>query len=117
MRRLALACALLFSVSLTGCLAGPHQLRRTVDDWDNKMYVKSPWVDAVLWIVPVFPILNFGATIGDFFVTDGYTFWIKDAFTGQGGTGFKHYDVQSTKTMKSLLSDDGKFLQATTTGG
>lgn len=111
MRKLAIAFSLFASLSITGCAAGPHQLKRTVDDWDQKLYVQSPWLDAVLWVVPVFPLAHFGASIADFFVTDAYTFWIKDAFGGQGGTGYKHYDAGAARNMKSLLMPDGKFLE------
>jgi hypothetical protein len=92
-------------------MAGPHQLRRTVDDWDQKLYVKSPWIDAVLWVVPVFPLANFGAWVGDFFVTDAYAFWFKDAWDGKG-TGFEHYKQEWTDgRMKSLLSSDSGFIR------
>ncbi len=110
MRKLALGLALLCGALFTGCMAGPHQLQRTVDDWDRKMYVENPWLDAALWVVPVIPFAHFGAGIGDFFVTDAYTFWVKDAFSGEKGTGFRHSDVPAEKSMGSLLGD-GKFLE------
>jgi hypothetical protein len=113
MRKIVFALGLLCSMSLTSCLAGPHQLNRTVDDWDRKVYVDSPWLNAVLWIVPVFPLAHFGAAIGDFLICDAYAFWLKDAFGGKGGTGFVHADVSAERTMKSLLRDDGKFLEIT----
>ena len=110
MRRVALILSMLSCLWLTGCLAGPHQLRRSVDDWDHKMYVQQPWIDAILWVVPVFPILTFGAGIGDFIITDAYAFWFKDAWDGKG-TGFRHATVEPTDgAMNSLLLDDGKFL-------
>ena len=96
---------------LAGCAAGPHQLRRTVDDLDHKLYVQQPWVDGILWFVPVFPLLHFGAGIGDFFIGDAYAFWIKDAWDGKG-TGFRHLEVEATDgAMNSLMMDDGKFLE------
>ena len=111
MRKFALTLSLIACLGLTGCLAGPHQLKRTVADWDQEMYVKSPWINAVLWIVPVYPLLNFGAGIGDFFIGDAYSFWIKDAWDGKG-TGFKHYEPTPTDgQMYSLLLDDGEFLK------
>lgn len=110
MRKIALTLALLGSVAFTSCMAGPHQLKRTVDDLDRKVYVQSPWLDAVLWIVPVFPLAHFGASIGDFFITDAYAFWFKDAFGGKGGTGFDHANIEQSRTMGSLVGD-GKFLQ------
>jgi hypothetical protein len=111
MRRFAVALLLVGSLALSSCLAGPHQLKRSVDDWDQKMYVQSPWIDAVLWIVPVFPIAHFIAGIGDFLIVDAYAFWFKDAWDGKG-TGFKHYEVTPTDgAMRSLLIDDAKFLE------
>lgn len=108
---LALLATTVMCFSFTSCAAGPHQLKRTVDDWDHKMYVSSPWLDAVLWVVPMWPILYFGAGIGDFLIVDAYAFWFKDAWDGKG-TGFKHYDVAPTDgQMTSLLADGSKFLE------
>lgn len=90
---------------LCGCAAGPHQLRRTVDDWDHKVYVNSPWLNAALWIVPVYPVCTVGAAVLDFAVTDPYYFWFDDAWDGNG-TGFQHLDVEWTDGhVDSLLSD------------
>jgi hypothetical protein len=111
LRRTAIILSILSCLWLSSCLAGPHQLRRTVDDWDHKVYVKQPWVDVALWVVGVFPLLNAGAMIGDIVITDAYAFWAKDAWDGKG-TGYRHFDVQLTKgAMNSLLMDDGKFLE------
>ena len=108
MKKLCLSLAL--ATSLAACAAGPHQLRRTVDDWDQKLYVDNPWVDGVLWFVPVIPLVGFGAMIGDFFVTDAYAFWFKDAWD-QKGTAFAHYNpVPTDGSMHSLLHDDASFL-------
>ncbi len=108
---LTLAVAAVTAFSLTSCSAGPHQLKRSVDDWDHKMYVNSPWLNGVLWFVPVFPILHFGAGIGDFFVTDAYAFWFKDAWDGKG-TGFKHAEVAPTDgQMSSLMNEGASFLE------
>lgn len=111
MRKIAIVLLLAVSGLFAGCSAGPHQLQRTVDDWDGKLYVDSPWINAVLWVVPVIPLARFGASIGDFFVTDAYAFWLNDAFGGKGGTGFRHKDIPAERTMGSLLRDDGKFLK------
>ena len=89
MRKLALGLVFLFSVSLTSCFAGPHQLSRSVDDWDGKTYVESPWINAALWILPI-PAMKFGAKIGDMLVTDAVTFWGTDAWNGENGAGFVH---------------------------
>lgn len=112
MRKLALSLTALCALTFSGCIVGPHQLARTVDDWDREMYVKSPWLDAALNIFFVMPIARFGASIGDFFVTDAYTFWVKDAFGDGTGTGFRHADVPASRSMGSLIGD-GKFLEIT----
>ena len=112
MRKIAIGCALGLTLTFTSCFSGPHQLRRTVDNWDQKLYVDSPWLNVVLTIIPVIPLAYFGAQIGDFFVSDGYMFWIKDAFTGKGGTGFEYNQVEAkTRWVNSLLSDDGGYLK------
>ena len=100
--------------SLTSCLAGPHQLRRTVDDWDAKMYASSPLIDGILWFpVPMYPILNWGAMIGDFFVGDAYSFWFHDVWDGKG-TGFEHFKVEANDgKMGSLLNDNAGWLKVT----
>lgn len=98
------------ALSFSSCSAGPHQLKRTVDDWDHKMYVDNPWLNGVLWFVPVFPLCHFGAGIGDFFVGDAYAFWFHDAWD-QKGTGFKHADVAPTDGQVGSLMGDGKFLK------
>ena len=111
MRKLLIAAAMLAALTLSGCLAGPHQLRRSVDDWDHRTYVESPWLDAALWVVPVFPLSYLGAVLADFFVVDAYAFWFRDAWDGRG-TGFRHLDVAATDgVMQSLLIDDGVLLE------
>jgi len=95
--------------SMTSCFAGPHQLRRTVDDWDQKLYVQNPWLDSVLWIVPVFPFANYGAYFVDFFV-DGYHFWVHDAWDMKG-TGYKHANIEWTDGYVGSLIDGGEFIK------
>ena len=96
-----LACTLL----LSSCFAGPHQLRRSLDDWDNRNYVNSPWWAATLWLTGVMPITYTVAVLGDLFVTDPWAFWLDDAWDG-AGTGFEHAPVQWTDgRMASLLFD------------
>jgi hypothetical protein len=111
MKKTLVVLPLLALGGLSSCLAGPHQLRRSVDDWDQKMYVQSPWIDGVLWFIPVIPIAGYVAAIGDFFIGDAYAFWFKDAWD-QKGTAYTHFNVTPTDgSMSSLLNDDGKFLE------
>jgi hypothetical protein len=99
------------ALAISACSAGPHQLTRSVDDWDHKNYVESPIMNGVLHFIPVIPLVSFFAMVGDFFTGDAYSFWVKDAWDGKG-TGFDHYEVTPTDgAMGSLLNDDGKWLQ------
>jgi hypothetical protein len=107
----SLALGTVAALSTTSCSAGPHQLRRTVDDWDHKMYVNSPWLDGVLWFIPVIPLATFVGAFGDFFITDAYAFWFHDAWDGKG-TGYEHLKVDATDgKMGSLLMDGSSWLQ------
>ena len=108
---LAIALTVGLSFSFQSCLAGPHQLRRSVDDWESKLYTESPWVAAALNVIPVIPLAFFGAQIGDFFVTDGYHFWFKDAWDGKG-TGFEHQQfLGEDGHMKSMLVGTGSWMK------
>ncbi len=111
MRRHSMILALAMCLALPGCLAGPHQLERSVADFDQEIYGDSPWLNFVLWVVPVFPILWVGAKAGDFLVTDAYAFWVEDAWAGDGGTGFKHLNAQSQKSVQSLMREDSEWLR------
>ncbi len=105
MRTLRRRLALLGAASLAACAAGPHQLRRSIDDWDHKTYVNSPWWSAALWVVPVMPAAYAGAFVGDFLITDPWAFWCEDAWDGKG-TGFEHLKVEWTDgRMNSLWSE------------
>ncbi len=115
MRKIAIALGLGLALVLGGCLAGPHQLRRTVDDFDQKLYVDSPIIDGILWFpIPAFYIGYWGASIGDFFL-DGYHFWIEDVWANEG-KGFKHIDPQGSKIVYSLMRDESKFAQVSEGG-
>ena len=104
-RRRALLAACLLAFPLTSCLAGPHQLRRSVDDWDNNVYTNSPWWNATLWIVPVIPLTSIGASVVDFLVTDPWAFWFDDAWDGSG-TAFEHLHVEPTDGfVRSLMME------------
>ncbi len=85
------------------CLAGPHQLRRTVDDWDHQLYVNAPWMNGMLHVVPVIPLATAVAFLADFCVADAVTFWFDDAWGGTG-TGFEHLRIATPDgRMQSLM--------------
>lgn len=107
MRKFVTALTLLAALSLGSCLAGPQYFRRSLDDLDQKVYVNSPIVDGILWVIPVFPIGYYLSYFVDFFV-NGYAFWIKDVWSGEG-TGFVHADIEKKKMIKSLVRDDSEF--------
>jgi hypothetical protein len=100
------AIAVMASVAfLTSCAAGPHQVRRSLDDLDQKIYVNSPWWSAALWVIPVIPVGMAGSFVLDFLITDPWAFWFDDAWDGNG-TGFEHAKVEWVDgRMGSLLLD------------
>ena len=113
LRPLASLAALAALTLLGGCLAGPHQLRRTVDDWDQKQYVNTPRWNALMWIVPVWPAMHASAFAFDFLVTDPYAFFFDDLWDGRG-TGFEHVPVEWTDgRMQSLLLDQTRWTRTT----
>jgi len=110
MRKLVASIAIVVAaLSFSSCLAGPHQLRRSVDDLDQKMYIDNPWLNAALWVLP-FPVMYAGASFGDFFVGDAYAFWFHDAWDHKG-TGFKHADITPTDGQVGSLVGNGQFLE------
>ncbi|RMH05160.1 MAG: hypothetical protein D6702_01195 [Planctomycetota bacterium] len=110
MKKILLLVAVMAALLLPSCAAGPHQLQRTVDDWDHELYVDSPLLNGVLYVIPVIPIAKYAAAIGDFLIVDAYSFWIEDLWDGKG-TGFQHYEVTPTDgQLGSLLIDDAGFL-------
>ncbi|MEQ1630772.1 MAG: hypothetical protein ABL997_00270 [Planctomycetota bacterium] len=90
----------------SACFAGPHQLRRTVDDWDNRLYVQSPWMNGMLHVVPVIPLATVCAFVADFFVADAVTFWLDDAWGGTG-TGFDHLRIETPDGRAQSLMIEG----------
>lgn len=100
----------LCATTLASCFVGPHQLRHSVDDWDQRLYVESPWLDAGLWIVPVIPTLTLLAGAADFLVVDPYFFWGSDAWDGNG-TGFEPAPTEPDKWTESLMSDRSRWLR------
>ncbi len=104
-KRIRHVAVLMLAGLLGACAAGPHQLRRTVDDWDHKLYVNSPLLDGALWIVPVMPVGYALAFVGDFVIGDAWHFWFHDLWDG-AGTGFEHLPVEATDgAVQSLLMD------------
>lgn len=111
MKKTLVALSLVSALVLSSCLAGPKQLARSVDDWDQKLYVEQPWVDAILNAIPVIPIAGMLAGFVDFFTDNAYYFWFKDAWDGKG-TGFKHYEVPPVDgQLESMLIPDAKFFE------
>ena len=109
MKKTLAALALGGALISSSCAAGPHQLARTVDDFDHKLYQQNPLLDGVLWVVPVIPFAYFGASFVDFF-TDGYHFWFNDVWDGQGTTIKRWTPEDDSRQVRSLLLDDAKFL-------
>lgn len=105
----SLAAAALAGLTLSSCAAGPHQLQRSVDDYDAQLYIENPLLNGVLWVIPVFPFAMFGAMVGDFFVVDAYHFWGKDLWRGEG-TAFDHWDPDLAGPHVNSLAVSGPFL-------
>jgi len=84
---------------LTGCICGPNRLSRGWDDEVNTLYSKSPWVHGALLqeIIPVYPIVGFFMSVGDFIVLNTWYFWTDDAWDGHGA-GFVHTAPPGPKT-------------------
>jgi len=93
------------SMLLGSCASGPHQLRRSVDDWDQKIYVNSPWLNAGMWLVGIYPVCHAGAIAFDFILTDPYHFWFEDAWDGNG-TGYRHLEIDWTDGWTDCLFSD-----------
>lgn len=103
MLRLALRLSAVALLGLGACAAGPKQLQRSVDDWDRELYVEKPLLNGVLHVVPVIPIAQLAAAIGDFFVVNPYHFWLEDVWDGKG-TNFEHAEVESRDgAVRSLM--------------
>jgi hypothetical protein len=104
--------AITFGLLLTGCAAGPHQLSRSIDDWDQKIYVNSPWLNAAMWVVPIYPVMHVGARAIDFAITDPYYFWFQDAWDGNG-TGFRHMHIDYTDGwVDCVLADRAAWIRS-----
>ena len=96
---------------MASCTAGPKQLQRSLDDWDRDMYVERPLVNGVLHVVPVIPLMDFVASIGDALIVNPYFFWFVDVWDDKG-TNFEystiedqngHLDSLNTKPNNGLM--------------
>lgn len=105
MTKLLAAAAVLAALSLSSCVAGPKQLLRSVDDWDRRSYVDNPWLNAGMWLVPVFPVCFAGAALGDFCVGNVVAFWGGDAWDGMG-TGYQPLQVLATDGQVDSMLDE-----------
>ena len=111
MRRAGLALALLTCFCFTSCFAGPKQLQRSVDDWDNKLYVQTPWMDGLMWTVPIIPAAHFIAFTLDTLIVNACSFWLEDAWDCKG-TGFRHLVVEPQDgEMRSLMMGDSDMMK------
>lgn len=111
MKRTLCTLAVGMTLFLGACAAGPQQLSRSVDDYDQKLYIQNPWLDGILYVIPVIPLAKYVAAIGDFFIGNAYAFWFKDAWDMKG-TAYTHFNPTPTDgSMSSLLLDDGKWLE------
>lgn len=109
--RTSTAAVLLLAIgSCPGCLAGPHQLRRSVDDLDQALYVQNPWLNGLLWLIPAIPVLYLGAQVADSLTTDPYAFWGDDAWDCTG-TGFEPADIKADYKMASMLDDQVRWFR------
>lgn len=107
MRQAVAALGLTCCLALPSCLAGPHQMSRTVDDWEQELYVKSPWMGALSY--PVVALVKGVARVGDIFIGDAIAFWLDDAWDSEG-TGFMHYQPEfKNGYVKSMLFEDDGF--------
>ena len=105
-RRVMITLIAATTLGIAGCSSGPSQLSRSVDDWDNQLYVQSPWMDSILHLVPVIPVMKLaGGTVDLLFINPWY-FWTDDAWDSKG-TGFKRAQLEFTDGyLGSLMVDD-----------
>lgn len=69
------------------------------------MYVDKPLVNGVLHVVPVIPLVDFVATLGDVLVVNPWFFWSEDVWDDQG-TNFDHAEVADADGhLDSLVKD------------
>lgn len=90
-QRLLLPTVALSLLLLPSCLAGPHQLGRSWDDWVNQRYSENAWLHGAVFqnILPIYPLT--GGLLGflDLIIVNPYYFWSEDAWDGRG-TVYEH---------------------------
>lgn len=87
MKKIALLLALVLVVVVgTGCY-GPMKLTRSVDDWGNEEYVKSPWLGQLVGLAAsvAMPVTS----VIDSIILNPISFWGTDVGAGKG-TPFMH---------------------------
>lgn len=105
MKKLISLFALVAAATLVSCTAGPKQLQRSVDDWDRQMYVEKPLMNGILHVIPVIPIADLLATLGDTLIVNPWFFWSEDVWD-EKGTNFHHIEVSDTDGhLDSLVAD------------
>ena len=77
---------LAMGVASSGCMSGPHRLRKSWEDKTTEWYSHNAWVHGALLqdILPVYPIVTLFMALGDILVLNVYYFWGSDAWTNEG---------------------------------
>lgn len=84
--------------ALSSCQSGPRRLTRNWDDYVNQKYTENAWVHGALLqdILPVYPIVGFVMSVGDWLIVNPYYFWSKDAWDNKG-TGYDHEALEGAE--------------------
>lgn len=85
------ALAVLVTVAASGCMVGPNNFSRGIDDWANQSYGESPWLYGNVISGAIISIVMWVAHGIDSLINI-YWFWAKDAqpFGTGKGTTFTH---------------------------
>ncbi len=95
--RLGVAAMAAAVVLFAGCYSGPRYLSRSVDDTVNELYTDSPILTAVCSdIVPVVPLIDSVAFLGDWLILNPVQFWGSDVWHGEGAA-YHHSNPPSQK--------------------
>ena len=111
MRKIAtLALVAALCLVLTGCLTGPFQLYRSVDNWHNNFYAQQPILAAVLS-----PFIWIGAGVAQWVdaLTDNmYYFWVEDVWAGKG-TNYKWSNKEGARACLGNVFEGASFMRVT----